>query len=65
LDSKIILAILIVALIGVVAATYNNEATEAIQTLTSVATEEDSQDGATDILDSNIGSNSQDSLKID
>lgn len=65
MDSKIILAILIVALIGVVAATYNNEATDAIQTLTSVATEEDSPDGATDILDSNLGENSENSLKID
>lgn len=65
MDSKIILAILIVALIGIVAATYNNEATDAIETLTSVATEDDSQDSATDILDSNIGSNSENSLKID
>ncbi len=65
MDSKIILAILIVALIGVVAATYNNEATDAIQTLTSVATEEDSQDSATDILESDVGSTPQDSLTID
>lgn len=65
MDSKILLAILIVALIGIVAATYNNEATDAIQTLTSVATEEDSQDSATDILDSDISSPSQDSSKID
>lgn len=65
MDSKIILAILIVALIGVVAATYNNEATDAIQTLTSVATEDESQDSATDILDNNIGENSENSIKID
>ncbi len=65
MDSKIILAILIVALIGIVAATYQNETSNVIDTLSNVAVEEENPEGATDILDSNIGSDSDDSVKID
>lgn len=65
MDSKIILAILIVALIGIVAATYQTETSNVIESLSNVAVEEESPEGATDILDSNIGSNSEGSIKID
>ncbi len=40
MDSKIILAIFIVALIGIVAATYQNETNDVIDTLSNVATED-------------------------
>lgn len=71
MDSKIILAILIVALIGVVAATYHNETQEAMNTLTSVATENSPEDSVTDAVDLESASaskssvQSQDTVKTD
>lgn len=50
MDSKIILAILIVALIGIVAATYQTETDDVISTLSNVATEDsDIVESVTDI----------------
>ncbi len=59
MDSKIILAILIVALIGIVAATYQNETSDAIETLSNVATEDEVSDSVTDILDNGVDANSE------
>jgi uncharacterized membrane protein YkoI len=64
-DSKIILAILIVALIGVVAATYNGQTNDAINTLSSVATEDTPTESVTDSVETADGSTSDSSLTID
>lgn len=65
MDNKIILAILIVALIGIVAATYQSETKDVVNTLTSVATEDTPTDSATDQLDISSEGNSPASIKID
>lgn len=65
MDSKIILAILIVALIGIVAATYQNETSDAINALTSVATEEGVTDSVDTLDDISTDSDSANSIKVD
>ena len=66
MDSKIILAILIVALIGIVAATYQSETNDIMNTLTSVDTEDNPSDSIADIDEAGVGNtNSQNNLKID
>ena len=65
MDSKIILAILIVALIGIVAATYQDQTSSVLETLSNVAVEEDNPEGATDILESNVGSSSDGSVNVE
>jgi len=64
-DSKIILAILIVALIGIVAATYQDQTGSVLETLSNVAVEDNNPEGATDILESNVGSGSDGSVKVE
>ncbi len=65
MDSKIILAILIVALIGIVAATYQDQTGSVLETLSNVAVEDNNPEGATDILESNVGSGSDGSVKVE
>lgn len=66
MDSKIILAILIVALIGIVAATYQHETSDVINTLTSVDTEDSASDNIADQDSDGVESgNSQNNLRID
>ena len=65
MDSKIILAILIVALIGIVAATYQDQTSSVLETLSNVAVEDNNPEGATDILESNVGSGSDGSVKVE
>ena len=67
MDSKIILAILVVALIGIVAATYHTETNDAINSLANVATEPATTESSNDIEDasSTSDSDSDSSIKID
>lgn len=65
MDSKIILAILIVALIGIVAATYQDQTGSVLETLSNVAVEDNNPEGATDILESKVGNGSDGSVKVE
>lgn len=64
MDSKIILAVLIVALIGIVAATYHNQTSDVMNSLANVATEDsDAVKSVTDLAEaSSAGSGS---MKVD
>ncbi len=63
MDSKIILAILIVALIGIVAATYHGETGNLMNSLSNVATEDSSGQSVTDIAKAT--GDSANSVKVD
>ena len=65
MDSKIILAILVVALIGVVAATYHTETNDAINSLANVATENSPEESTTDILEAESSSVSDNAVTTD
>lgn len=66
MDSKIILAILIVALIGIVAATYNNETGNVMNSLANVATEDSaSSESVSDAVDANSAQNGEKSIQVD
>ncbi|RAP53316.1 MAG: hypothetical protein BZ138_01285 [Methanosphaera sp. rholeuAM270] len=66
MDSKIILTILVVALIGIVAATYNTQTNDVMNSLANVATEDSNlAESVTDIAEKNLGENSANSVQVD